>query len=639
MTDDETRRNMLVGRVDAAATELAAAKADVESWTETLHEAIRAAIAAGAPSGVVARVAGVSRGRVSQIAPREKGTETRSQAGKNAPEPVRVMSPDTVPTMPDASVGTLSGRASTRERKPYGRRTLFYDVRDGTSIRDDRTYVTMAGDLVDVGSVSAILAATMFTPGVRRVFLVGPAPFDLSTGATHAEAVRAWALAPLAPTLVEDGWAIAPAGHYLHDPDLPTLRFVNPVGDVVSISRAASWWGETDAHVAVCASAWIGLGTVLDAIPAFAGAGLADTPATTGRALWARTIPEGKSYPVLSDEFRELIASTAGQGRKELLPPPAPGALVPRFTYMDGRFMYASLTWGMPVGEPDRWTRGRLDTLSMDEEAKTFRGRGRWLVDVEVPSDWDHVGLLMAPAGSGVDRDWVYPSEPGQTFRTWADGSEVWLAKTHGWNVTVREGFTMAEGKPLDSWRDALVKAWEQTQGSPSPAAKLAGKAIRSILLHAIGAFASRAHNVTGACSAEHPDRVPADVVPGSVRRVGDHLVWERPSAVPEWSADKAHPEWSATVWARARTRLLAGPSGVGALGLPRSTVVAFSTDALYLAREAVSGAVSGAGWDELDDGKPGRFRSKGSLSEPVPWPADWSELYRLRDAAEEGGE
>lgn len=586
-----------VGRAAGLVREAREALADRRAY---LHETIAAAVESGERAAEVARVAGVSRARVTQLAPQNPVTETPIHAQKNVAGASCVTPADTVPAIPDTPAGMLSGIASVRKRDRYGRATIFLDTRDTSNLW-------------------AILDAAR-QANAGRVILCGPAPLDTSTGATKPEAVRAWALVPV------DGWTAG--DHYLADPELPVLRFKDEHGHRVVIVRGAAWWGETDADVRTCQAAWDGLGKAIAAAPAFAGAGLADTPATTGRALWMRTIPEGRSFPVLSDELRELIHATSGQGRVELLPDwhaqvRAVGDMPRDFTVMDGRFMYAALTWGMPVGEPVRWTGEQVRALAPREYERAMRGRGRWLITATVPDDWQHVGMFMAPC---TDRRWCYPRQPGETFTTWADGAEVWAALSQGWHVTTHEGITWAEGKPLDRWRDALVSVWKQASASESPAGKLASRAVRMIVLATIGAFATRAHPVTRTAPLDSNPDVPRGT---PVTTVGDSLVWEEAGTLSAWSMEAAHPEWSATVWARARSRLLLGNGvggQVGALTLEPSRVVAFATDALYLAGGAPAWA---------DDGEPGRFRVKGHLPGAFAWPAKMRELHELRDRAE----
>ncbi len=599
------RQTAAVERVRRRAADVKATRGAERKASSALQAAVVSARKAGVPVAVVAETAGVSKGRVSQIAADDDDDGHGSHAQKKALASVRVADGDTVPVVSDTAVVVHPGLVSVRERRRYARATMFYDVASGAACMASGAMVPgAAGD--EPGSLAEVLAAVSAAEpeAVARVYLTGPPPWSAEGGATRAEAVRAWALSTPAP-----GWSASPAGHYLHEPDKPVLRFTHANGHRVTVHRAAAWWGETSASVETCAAAWRGLEHALDQVPAFRGAGLADTPATAGRVLWARTIPEGGGWPVMGDELRALIAETAGQGRVELLPAARP--TVERFTYLDGRMMYAALTWGMPVGEPIYH--------GPDASLGLLSARGRWRVTATVPDGWRHVGLLMAPAASRAD-GWLWPREPGQRFTTWADGSEVLMAQRHGWGIELHQGFTWREGKPLNTWRDALVKVWQAATGSRSEAGALAAKAVRAMILYAIGAFASREHNTTGSCPADRPEMVPEVTVPGSVRRVGDSLVWEVPGQQRMWSAAKSHPEWSALVWARARVRVTEA-----ALTVPFDRVVGFATDALYLDGDP----------GLPDDGRPGAFRVKGHTDAPMVWPANRAALYAARDDSE----
>lgn len=618
------RQEAILRKLGRARTALTTATHQLTAARKDFNAAVVAARDAGCSSAEIAPVAGVSRERVTQIAPVAKAPRPRSQAQKDVPAGSRAGGPDTVPTLDDHKLGEgdgLSGIVSARKRTRYGKATMFYRDGLGVLVEPDRLRNVWLGWPDHENTIDGILTTVLYgCPDAEtvRVFVTGPAPFLAGGSATQAESVREWALATDLPQGV---WSTE--SHYLADPLLPVLRFRNAdTNQKVTILRAASWWGETDADQTACAEAWWHLGRALDRERLFAGAGLADTPATTGRALWLRTIPEGKGYPVASAELRELLAATAGQGRIELREPAAES--VPSFTYLDGRFMYASLCWGLPVGEATFWTGEQVDKLDSREWTRVIRGRGRWRITMTVPAEWDHVGLFMAPGEGGR---WRYPSRPGEQFTTWADGCELWAAMMRGWDPVVHEGFTWAEGKPLDLWIRKLLDVWKAADAHrDSPSAQLAAKAIRSMVLYAVGAFATKAHPVTRSAAADEPPDVPAGT---EVRRVGDRLVWEEQGRLSGWSEETSHPEWSATIWARARVRLLDGKgvngAAVGALHVPADQVIAFATDALYLA--------SDPGW--ADDGAPGRFRAKGRLTTPAAWPTSYPELYALRDRAE----
>lgn len=579
----------------------------------TRDELLRAGRELGIPSSKLAEAAGVTDSRVRQLAPGRHELELRDESTSAQLERVPRLAPD---------APLLSGAASVATRQPWRTRvSAWVELHELRGIDDDgHTFV------LEDTSPRALLAALPAT--VDRVFLCGSYP--QGQGSSNAERVRSWGLEPAG-----EGWSVADAGHYTGDADAPVYRWTRDSHEgqgapfrTVEVLSAFGWFG--DATAVDCWHAWAALGDAVRA--AFPGGALLSTPATTGRDLWRRTIGAGKSYPVMSDELRELIRSTSGQGRAELLPAARPGQTVDAFTYLDGRFMYAALTWGLPVGEPTRWTRdahGQLTGRGGPHQRangepvlpQLLAQRGRWLVTATVPDEWDHVGILPCQRDGG---GWRYPSAPGETFTTWADACEIGLADRHGWTLELHEGLTWAEGKPLNAWTTKLVAMWEQLRKTGHTTA---ARGVRAMLLFAIGAFAGGTHMITRSCSLDDTSSVPDNA---RARVVGDQLVWEEPAPATGWAATMAHPEWSAQIWARARVRLLDAPgvgtgNRIGALHVPRDRVVAFRTDALYLDGDPSWG----------DDDKVGRFRIKGQLAEPVIWPADNAQLFALRDRAE----
>src|SRR5690606_21657835 len=105
-------------------------------------------------------------------------------------------------------------------------------------------------------------------------------------------------------------------------------------------------------------------------------------------------------------------------------------------------------------------------------------------------------------------------------------------------------------------------------------------------------------------------------------RAEGDKLVWTELTE-PAWP-EMAHPEWSAQVYGRARARLLSAPGGAGALGVERSELVAFRTDAIYMTTDPH--------WN--DDGRPGRYRHVRTIPGPIKRPTTQRELLAVRDGA-----
>lgn len=422
------------------------------------------------------------------------------------------------------------------------------------------------------------------------------------------------------------GWS--EGDHYLRTPN-PLLRFVLDGGEhELVVGRAASWFGEGADSPAYCELAWNTFGELVE--NRFDEGRLLTTPATTGRFLLLRSIEYGREWPVLDDNRQELIRSTSGQGRIQVIDRGAQhGSLVE----YDGRLMYGALCRDLGAGEPQHDTED------------TFAGyaRGRYRVTAEVPSDWDRFCVCGMPGHAGIgllpfagDDRWEYPAEPGRRFTSWCDGAELAIAGAHGWHCAIRErllfpmppypplarrsGQTSKRG-PLDAWIQKLLEIAGGGGAVPAPAVELVRNAARAVILQTIGAFHGRPYRVQKRASMFDGAAVPADAV--DVDRMGDELVWYEnvAAAWPEMS----HPEWSAAIWARARARLLSsriagGPGATGALHVPAHTVVAFMTDALYLSADP--------GW--IDDGKAGTLRFK-ALYDGVTIPRTMADFSSVR--------
>lgn len=427
---------------------------------------------------------------------------------------------------------------------------------------------------------------------VQRVYLVGPRPVS----------PRGWAAVGL-----PEGWDHAPAGHYLHGQN-PVWRFTRG-GRTVEVHRAAGYLGDGAYTVGQAREA---MGLVDDQLREW-GTKLLASASTTGRAVLERTIPPG-DWPCLDDEHQDLIRSTSGQGRWQ--PSATGGTLVEPGTPLrglheyDGRFMYAALCWGLGAGPA---------TLDDGDQWEGQR-RGRYLVEWEAPEGWPGPGILPEPIPGGGPRAWSYPLRG----RGWCDGSEVHLALSQRWRVTIRRRLLLADNKPtrdpLRAWADRMVAAREAVTHEDPEVVRLARNAWRAMTLFTIGTLHGREHTVTRVAPLAESRRAP-----GTATLDGDHLVWSEPTG-RAWPA-MSHPEWSSAIWARARVRLLAGPSQVGALHVqPGNRVVGFRTDAVYLERREPR-------WEANDDGRPGRLVYQGGTDNGVEAPATSAELLTIRGA------
>lgn len=438
--------------------------------------------------------------------------------------------------------------------------------------------------------------------GAERVFVVGPKP---------AEGNR-WLL-KAAP-----GWTAGT--HFLHS-SLPTGRWSHDgTGAKVQLRRAAEWFGEGEYGVSDARNAWA---LTLHVHRQVFGerAGLHDSPAATGLDAWARSVPADVELPQLDEDTAQLVRSTSPQHRVELLQHDRPK--VPGFFYLDGRMMYAALTRGLGVGPVVRLAgRDAADYA----EAQPY-ARARYLVRFRVPEWWEHVGLLMVKDADG--RGWSAPREPGQTGETWCDAAELHLARTQLWSLDVREAIVFSKGRPLDTWTDRVLRARALAGAVDAPqlVRDMARAALRSTLLHGIGAFHSTGRDVTRVYD---PVNAPAGV---QVEPAGDVVIVRDYAPLSGRNAALRHPEWSSQVWGRAHARLLDSPTGdkgtrAGALHVPFRDVLGMRGDALYLAGEP--------SWP--DDGKEGRLRPKGALRRTVAAPTTAAQLNALRGQAERNG-
>jgi hypothetical protein len=561
----------------------------------------------------------------------------------SATEPI-AQQPRILPSIPpDAGsgwFGHVSGLASTRPNfTQQARATVFLDTATGILAHRDRS---VRIDLAGASAAEILNAVSVSVQGpVERIYITAGDPWhrDAARYPYLKDAVTAWLNAPAPGWRTDTGRGRdRMAGHFVHARN-PVGRYTREGGEEhVEIRSVGEWFDPDGADPGVVRDAFVALWKNLrrhwpDAV-------VMGSPSQTGRDLWTRTIPTkgqyAEGYPVVSEDLRGLLHATAGQGRNELLTPattPGVSEQLPALVEYDRTFAYAKHTWKSPVGTPRRITAATFHSWSDKEQARALFGCGHWHIRATVPTGWDHVGLLPAPAPG--DRAWHYPATPGTTFTTWAGGPEVHTALTNPvtpWKIEILDGILWDEGKPLDDWAKNLKEAWAaldaqaalHTDPRQAHAAHLASRAVRAILLYGIGSFAQRPRMVTGTTPRTQERDVPADAE--IIGFDDQQITWQKPTG---FSRDpNAHPEWAAAIWSAARAALLTqrhrdDNTFAGALHVPAGTVVAFRTDALYLTGTHP--------WPYHR--QPGDYLLKGHLTGPVAAPSSEEELLALRDA------
>lgn len=450
-------------------------------------------------------------------------------------------------------------------------------------------------------------------------------------------------------------------------------------GDKVEIRPASEWFNDAPVDQLQAKEAWdvlsaeVGKVTGTDQRGEPVQGGMFYTPAATAVNLWGMLLPKRlRNLPSLPADIAEELHSTSGQHRIEHLTTTGEGdnenefevrhfnatetPELETFAYVDGRFMYSALGWGVGLGA-HRITRDEAAMNIYDNRPGTpGQYVASWYkVRAKVPAEWRHVGLLPLQAQEGR-KDWLYPNRPGVEFETWASGAEVKLARENGWAIDPLEGIVFdraalddadARGKPkpnvLDAWAGKLNSARDAVQRredlDPVVRQAVAG-ALRAMLIQGLGTFAKRSRDqtVTVASALDVPGEYAH-----TAEQVGNRWVYVMPGReFSERERGYYHPELAVQVWARARGRMLLSPKTngydgprAGMLSMDPSTILGVRGDAIYSSQVppwALPVADGGA-----DDGKNGRLRMKGVLHN-VPTPLNEKQRNELRVKAEQKG-
>lgn len=514
-------------------------------------------------------------------------------------------------------------------------RVLFLDSKTGAGFTSTGHKVdpTMGGRRTATPSLEDILD-TAASYGAQMVLLTGK-------GLKPAKDGRSWVTAPTREWVHGNHWIKG---------ENVTGRYTSVDGTrKIDVGLCSNWFGSVPVNAAQAQKAWAGLNYYIGLVEPRQS--LMKTPSKTGSYLWGFAIQKKFDTPPLDGYMAELLHSTSGQGHIEHLVAgdyaakhpdciplidPEKTPFIEQYANIDGRSMYASVCNELGTGP--------IHELRQSEAADLWQNNkyahARYRVNIQVPRDWNHVGVLGMKDGSNRDT-WLYPNRPGARFETWADHRELIVADRNGWIIQPLEALKFTEKmRPLDVFSDWIVrlnKTIEERAGAGGDPMipKAAKAAMRGILVQGIGRFAMRGRSTM--LLTDDLDAVPGEAVASVTELPGGQFSYEVWDGLADRDLPYYHPELAVQVWGWARANVLdsrtASGHKTGALHVDPSTLIAIETDAIHtssLPRWAAPAAMGGA-----DDGAVGRLRLKGYAKGRIKTPVTLEERHDLRRKAE----
>lgn len=531
--------------------------------------------------------------------------------------------------------------SSKRQAGKFTTETAAYvDVAAGKGVTsDDRTFSYRK---TKSGPTLARLLGSI-PEGVRHVHMTGVMPGETPEG------FRTWAQGAL-----PEGWQVGDRGAMFdaRHPDRATLHFLRPEGDPLTVYRAAGWVGidlEETTSAAELREAFDLLRAGLRATFTLAtrddhGVPVKATPGATGVELARRTLPAGKTYPILSDADQNVLRSYAGQGRGEdySLPTHPTGGVnipdtIPGLHIADMRWAYAkALELELPIGELSKDTEPHF--LFRDDVERVGFLPCWYRVRVTVPSDWNRHGLFGF-RDETRNGQWVYPSEPGTTFETWAWDRTLILGEKHGWMIGENAAVQILERWKFDATRRnekplgtfgkhirTLRQEWLPEQSASRTVKKLVSAMARNICIAAIGSMLGKKFEVYRSES----DLSKRSELPDTAVLTEDEKRYEWFEAGSA-AGTLSHPEWISYIYSATRDRLFDHPTqkGIGIAHVDKSVLLAVHTDSLWTTEPI----------GVEDTGKVGDFRPQTAHDGELPTPRTYAELMSLRNELDQAGE
>jgi hypothetical protein len=320
------------------------------------------------------------------------------------------------------------------------------------------------------------------------------------------------------------------------------------------------------------------------------------SPGYTGLACIESTLPWGEGerpldYPAPPDEIQQLLQ--LGQSRQACY---AVEREASELVAYDRRVAYLALLRHLPTC---------LHGVQ-DDSGSEFAGHrpGWYEVEVRVPRDWTHIGLVPH---TPTDGEWSYPCQPGEVFPCWTSHREVFQLLMHGWDVTIRRRVLFDEDRgpgsdPLKTFATKMRMLLERIEKDEQPAVRYA---LRALVIQAVGIMQRRWVIVGRYARLED---LPADREGCRTRHQADGTIVLERRLAPESHAGRWYrPEWAQSIYSGSRVATTRS-----ALSVARTELAALDSDAVYLFHDPA--------W--LDDGRVGTLRPAGRWTRPTPRPA-----------------
>jgi hypothetical protein len=283
----------------------------------------------------------------------------------------------------------------------------------------------------------------------------------------------------------------------------------------------------------------------------------------------------------------------------------------------DGRWMYSACIRMVPTG---RIVHDTINEVMMTPPSKTgTRGYipGFYHVEVQVPDDWAHIGLLPVRTADNT----IFPRQPGKRFSSWCTDCELALAIKSDWQiVAIKERILWPDTStdPLHMLTERLKRIrLEQAETYPEPMKTFIRGAARNILLHTIGSFRHVAaeHDFYVADPMEIPEYAT------SILKVSENSYkYTVAKEISSYQKDLCQVHWASWIWGKARRKL-----AEEALKVPFEQLVALRADAIW----------TDTPFTFEDTGKVGQFKSEHlNRSTGFKWPKNNADMRKLVIAA-----